>query len=92
MSTTTSPTRKQPYHHHHVMRHKAQSLPTREPALIEQEVVDKLLVDCVKTICEGEALKQNITDPFIQSVALESLTAATEECMLSFDCDVVLNY
>ncbi|KIW43208.1 uncharacterized protein PV06_04334 [Exophiala oligosperma] len=82
MSTTTSATRKQPYHHHHVMRHKAQSIPTREPALIEQEVVDKLLVDCVKTICEGEALKQNITDPYIQSVALESLTAATEEFIL----------
>ncbi|KIW10992.1 hypothetical protein PV08_10291 [Exophiala spinifera] len=80
--STISPRRKQPYHHHHVMRHKAQSIPTREPALVEQHLVDKLLVDCVKTICEAEALKQNIPDPYIESVALESFTAATEEFIL----------
>lgn len=73
------------------MRHKAQSIPTREPALVEQQVVDKLLVDCVKTICEAEALKQNITDPYIESVALESFTAATEECTLSFQGDMFLH-
>lgn len=79
--STTSPKRKIPYHHHHVLRHKAQSVDTREPALVEQEVVDRLLVECVKTICEEVALKQKILDPVIESVALESLAAVLEECM-----------
>ncbi len=79
-----SPKRKTPYHHHHVMRHKPQALPPREPALLKQEVVDKLLVECVKTICEEEGLKRNIVDPLIESVALETLAGAVDECNVSF--------
>ncbi|ETI24853.1 hypothetical protein G647_04223 [Cladophialophora carrionii CBS 160.54] len=82
--STISPKRKIPYHHHHVMRHKPQAVPTREPALIEQEVVDKLLVDCIRTICEEVALKQDITDPVVESVVLESMVAMVDEFMLKF--------
>jgi hypothetical protein len=80
--STISPKRKIPYHHHHVMRHKPQTIPTPEPALVDQEVVDKLLVDCIRTICEEVALKEDITDPVIESVVLESMVAAVDECRL----------
>ncbi|KIW76428.1 hypothetical protein Z517_11174 [Fonsecaea pedrosoi CBS 271.37] len=82
--STTSPKKKIPYHHHHVLRHKLQSMPTPEPALLAQEVVDDLLVLCIKTICEEEAQKQGISYPMIESVALESLAAAMDEFMLRF--------
>lgn len=82
--STTSPRRKLPYHHHHVLRHKAQSLPSGEPALMDQEVVDTLLMGCISTICDAEAVKQTTKSASIESVALESLTAAVEECMVSF--------
>lgn len=63
------------------MRHKPQSIPTPEPALREQGVVDKLLVGCVQAICEEVAVKQGITEPVIESVALEAMVAAVDECM-----------
>ena len=63
------------------MRHKAAPLPSKEPALLEQEAVDKLLVDCVQAVCEEEALKQGILSPVIESIALESLVAAVDECI-----------
>jgi hypothetical protein len=78
--STTSPKRKIPYHHHHVIRHKPPPLPTREPALLDHEIVDKLLVDSIKAICEEVAVKENIEHPVIESVALESLAAAVDEC------------
>jgi hypothetical protein len=62
------------------MRHKQEALPTAEPALLKQEIVDKLLIDTVKTICEEQAAKQDIVEPFIGSVALESFAAAVDEC------------
>lgn len=80
--STASPKRKLPYHHHHVLRHKPQSIPTSEPAIVEQEAIDKLLVGCIKSICEEVALEQGITTPVIESVALESLAAAVDECMI----------
>ncbi len=48
---------------------------------MEQEVVDKLLVDCIKSISQEVARKQGITSPVIESVALESLAAAVDECI-----------
>ncbi|EXJ94793.1 hypothetical protein A1O1_03191 [Capronia coronata CBS 617.96] len=88
MSTTSPPPpppkRKVPYHHHHVLHHKPQSVPPTEAAILEQAVVDKFLIDCVKTICEEEAVKQGITNPYIESVALEELLAALEEFVLRF--------
>ncbi|KAL2404891.1 hypothetical protein ABEF93_008121 [Exophiala dermatitidis] len=78
------PKRKVPYHHHHVLRHKPQSLPSAEPALMEQDAVDKLLTDFVKSICEEEAIKQGITDPVIESVALEELVSVADEFMMKF--------
>lgn len=86
MSATTPPKRKIPYHHHHVLRHKPQSVPTKEPAILEQEIVGKFLLDFIKTICEEEAVKQGITSPFIESVALEELLAVVEECIYSPSC------
>lgn len=64
-------------------------MPTKEPALVEQELVDQLLTDCVKTICVGEALKQSITSPLIEPVALESLRALMEECTFSPPTDLL---
>ncbi|EXJ73800.1 uncharacterized protein A1O5_03562 [Cladophialophora psammophila CBS 110553] len=81
---TTSPKKKIPYHHHHGMRHKHQTVPTSEPALLAQEVVDDLLVLSIKAICEEEAQRQGIKNPVIESVALESLAAAMDEFMLQF--------
>lgn len=75
-----SPTRKIPYHHHHVLRHKPPPVPTREPALLDHELVDKLLIDSVKAICEEVAVREQIECPVIESVALESLSAAVDEC------------
>ncbi|KAG9768183.1 hypothetical protein KCU88_g7259, partial [Aureobasidium melanogenum] len=76
--------RKVPYHHHHVLRHKPQSLPSAEPALMEQDAVDKFLTDFVKSTCEEEAIKLGITDPVIESVALEELVGVTDEFMMKF--------
>lgn len=78
----TSPPRprKIPYRHHHVSHHKHTPFPSQEPALIDQGVVDKLLVDSVKTICEEVAANEGIQSPIIESVALESLSAAADEC------------
>lgn len=80
--STTSPARKIPYHHHHVLRHKPPTVPTREPALLDSELVDKLMVGSIKTICEEVAAKENIECPVIESVALESLSAAVDECTM----------
>jgi hypothetical protein len=62
------------------MRHKQEPLPTSEPALLQQETVDKLMIDSIKTICEEQAAKQDIQQPFIGSVALESFAAIVDEC------------
>ncbi|KAK5061097.1 hypothetical protein LTR84_007639 [Exophiala bonariae] len=82
--SATSPARKIPYHHHHVLRHKPPTVPTREPALLDRELVDKLLIGSIKTICEEVAVKEKIECPVIESVALESLSAAVDEFILKF--------
>ncbi|KIV96323.1 hypothetical protein PV10_00205 [Exophiala mesophila] len=82
--TSASGPRKIPYHHHHVLHHKQAPFPSKEPALIDQHVVDKLLIDSVKTICEEVAAKEGIQNPVIESVALESITAAADEFILRF--------
>ncbi|EXJ88834.1 hypothetical protein A1O3_01898 [Capronia epimyces CBS 606.96] len=84
MSSSAPPKRKTTYRHHHVLHHKAQAVPPKEPALLEQDIIDKFLVDFTKTVCEEEALKQGITNPFIESVALGELIALAEEFMFKF--------
>ena len=72
---------KRSYQHHHVLKHKAQSVPSTEPALLDAEAVDKLLIEGIKDVLEEEGLKQNVHDPQIESLALEAFRNAVEECM-----------
>ena len=76
------------YHHNHNIHTKAQSVPSHEPALVEPWAVDKLLVDAIKTVCEEEGIKQDVQDPAIESVALESYRNAVEEFILKL-CTMV---
>ncbi|RMD42345.1 hypothetical protein DV735_g2800, partial [Chaetothyriales sp. CBS 134920] len=76
--------RKIPYHHHHFIHHRQQQWPAAEPAFVEPESVDKLLIDSIKTVIEEEALKHNVQDPAIESMALEGLYGAVNEFILSF--------
>jgi hypothetical protein len=78
---STSKRRKVPYRRHHYTHHKQQHVPPSEPAFIEPETVQKLLVDSIKTVIEEEGLKQDVVDPLIESMALEALYGATEECV-----------
>lgn len=70
------------YHHKHKLQHAPQVLPPHEPSLIPTQAVDKLLVDSIKTICEEEGLRRDIYDPVIESLPLEALRNAAEECRL----------
>lgn len=63
-----------------MLTHRPPPVPTREPALINHELVEKLLVDSIKAICEEVAMKEKLEYPVIESVALESLVAAVDEC------------
>lgn len=66
------------YHHKHAIRHRQPAIPG-EGALLPQELLDKLVVESIKTIVEEQAYKQGIAEPTIESVALETLRSATEE-------------
>lgn len=87
MSVVESPSAKRArvqYRRHHVPLHKLQKLPMGEPAIIDQEVLDKLLIDSIKAICEEQGNRQAINDPFIDSLALEALRNLAEECVTFF--------
>lgn len=71
------------YHHQHKINHAIQDVPPHEPSLLPLETVDKLVVDSLKTICEEEAQKQGISDPIIESIVMEALRNAAEECRRS---------
>jgi hypothetical protein len=65
----------------HTLHHKLQSIPAAEPAILEQQALDKLLVDAIKTLCEEQGARRGIQDPVIESLALEAFRNATEECL-----------
>lgn len=67
-----------PYHHRHKIHYKPPLVPG-EPALLPQNLLDKLLIESVKTICEEQAWKLGIDEPYIESVALEALRNAVNE-------------
>lgn len=69
---------KLPYHHRHRIQHRPAFVPG-EPALLPTELLDKLLVESIKTICEEQAYKQEVLEPQIESVALEALRSAADE-------------
>lgn len=50
-----------------------------EPTLLPQDLLDKLLVESIKTICEEQAHKLGIKEPFIESVVLEALRSGVDE-------------
>ena len=68
------------YHRHHALQHKAQSTASQEPALLDPETVEKLLITAIKDVLQEEALKQDIYSPQIESLALEAIRGAAEEC------------
>jgi hypothetical protein len=73
---------KRAYHRHHALSHKPQIVASEEPGLLDPEAVDKLLVEAIKDVLEEQALRLDIEDPVIESVALEALRNAVEECEL----------
>jgi hypothetical protein len=78
--TTMSAPKKIPYHHHHVMRHKPQSIPTPEPSLLDQDIVDDLLLRAIHSICEEAAVKEGLDDAGVEAPAAEALLEAANEC------------
>ena len=84
LMSTISPHRKIPYHHHHIMRHKPQSMPTPEPALLKQDVVDDLLLRSITAICDEVALKQGIEGPHVEKFVMEAMLAAVDECKIDW--------
>jgi hypothetical protein len=78
--TSISASQKIPYHHHHVMRHKPQSIPTPEPTLLDQGIVDDLLLRAIHSICEEAAVKEGLDDAGVEAPASEALLEAANEC------------
>ena len=69
-----------PYHHKHRIQQPLQCVNAAvEPSLLPQELLDQLLIHSIKTIVEEQAYAQKINEPWIDSVALEALRAATDE-------------
>jgi len=66
------------YHHRHRIQHRPPVIPG-EPTLLPQELLDRLLVESIKSICEEQAYKQDIDEPLVESIALEALRSATDE-------------
>lgn len=66
------------YHHKHKIQHKPPIAPG-ESVLLPQDVLDKLMFESVKTICEEQAWRQGVDEPYIESVALEALRNAMDE-------------
>lgn len=66
------------YHHKHKIQHKYTHAPG-EPALLPHDVLDRLMIESVETICEESAWKQGIDEPYVESVALEALRSAMDE-------------
>lgn len=79
---------KQSYHHHHSIQYKPQTLPPNEPAILQQEALDKLLIGAIKSICEEAQSKDDLGDCEIGSLALEAFRNATEEFILNL-CSAV---
>lgn len=79
---------KQSYHRHHSINQRPQILPAGEPAILQEEALDKLLIDALKSICEEVQEKENLGDCEIGSLALEAFRNATEEFILNL-CSAV---
>ena len=79
---------KQAYHRHHSIQHKAQVLPPGEPSILQQEALDKLLIDAIKSICEEVQSRRGLDHYDIGSLALEAFRSATEEFILNL-CSAV---
>lgn len=68
--------RRTAYHHKHRIRHH-EEVPAGE--LLSQKILDVQMTQAIKTICEEIAFRQGIEHPQIDSVALESLRALTDD-------------
>lgn len=73
---------RRPYKHHHSIKPLVASIEPQEPAFVDPETADKLLLDSIKVIVEEEAAKSGIHDPLIESLALTAFRNAVEECTL----------
>lgn len=69
---------KLPYHHKHRIHHPHTILPS-ERTILPQDLLNKLLVESIKTVCEEQAQKLGVEQPYIESVALEALRSTTDE-------------
>jgi hypothetical protein len=77
---STAKRQKRAYQRHHALSHKPQHIASEEPDLLDSEAVEKLLVEAIKAVLEEQALRLDIEDPAIESLALEALRNAVEEC------------
>ena len=79
-----SPAKKprQSYHRHHSIQCKPQVIPASEPAITEQDALDRLLVGAIKSIVEDQGARRGVQDPVIESLALEALRNVIDECQL----------
>lgn len=71
------------YHRHHNLTCKPQSVAAGEPAIIEQETLDRFLVGAIKVICEEQAAQRGDESLIIESLALEAFRNVAEECLSS---------
>jgi hypothetical protein len=74
---------RRPYKHHHLIRSTQQPTESREPAFVDPETIDRLVLDAIKYVVEEEGAKLAIYDPVIESLALTAFRNAVEECELS---------
>ena len=83
LETDLHPSKKQrqSYQRHHSLHRNPQDIPPAEPAIIQQEALDKLLIDAIKVICEEQGARRSVQDSVIESLALEAFRNATEECL-----------
>jgi hypothetical protein len=71
---------RQTYTQQHHKHYGPQARPDGEPTLLEEESLEKLLVDAIKAICEEVGTQNGEGEFGIDSLALEAFVGVTEEC------------
>lgn len=69
-----------PYHHKHSLHYRPPiAKGPVELGIVQQDLLDKLLIESIKSICQEQAYKQGIPEPYIDSVTLEALRSSADE-------------
>ena len=71
---------RQTYTRQHRKHYGLQARPDGEPTLLEEESLEKLLVDAIKAICEEVGAQNEEGEFSIDSIALAAFVGITEEC------------